>query len=241
MIKKTLLIDYKSIIINNLINIEKEHYLLKICKINCHLKNVNNKCIHYNFNPIDNLLFNKKFKEYIDKIKNNYDIYIIIKYSSDADNEFYQILMKTIEKKLNIKIKGYYNLENNVISYYDWFNINIEDAKKNLNIKDKKVYYIGDKSNLINNDNCIVLNNFNLNDNDNYKYNNYQYDIIDKLINYYNIPSEFIYSDFMYKICNRKNIPISSQKSNNQKYLIQKLIMERYNYLLLNKIKDFIL
>ena len=241
MIKKTLLIDYRSIIINNLKSIEKEYNLLKLCKINCSLKNPNNKCIHYNFNVDGNLLFNKNFKEYIDKIKNNYNINIIIKYSSNADNEFYQILMKTIEKKLNIKIKGYYNLENNVISYYDWFNINIEDAKKNLNIKDKKVYYIGDKSNLINNDNCIVLNNFNLNDNDNYKYNNYQYDIIDKLINYYNIPSEFIYSDFMYKICNRKNIPISSQKSNNQKYLIQKLIMERYNYLLLNKIKDFIL
>ena len=239
MIKKTLLIDYKSIIINNLINIEKEHYLLKICKINCHLKNVNNKCIHYNFNPIDNLLFNKKFKEYIDKIKNNYDIYIIIKYSSDADNEFYQILMKTIEKKLNIKIKGYYNLNSSYFSLHP--NNYIEDIKKILNIKDKKVYYIGDKSNLIDNNNCIVLNNINLN-NYIYNYYNYQYDIIDKLINYYNIPSEFIYSDIIYNFCNDyRNRVIISKNPNDQIYLLQKLIIERENYLLLNKFKDIIL
>ena len=239
MIKKTLLIDYRSIIINNLKSIEKEYNLLKLCKINCSLKNPNNKCIHYNFNVDGNLLFNKNFKEYIDKIKNNYNINIIIKYSSNADNEFYQILMKTIEKKLNIKIKGYYNLNSSYFSLHP--NNYIEDIKKILNIKDKKVYYIGDKSNLIDNNNCIVLNNINLN-NYIYNYYNYQYDIIDKLINYYNIPSEFIYSDIIYNFCNDyRNRVIISKNPNDQIYLLQKLIIERENYLLLNKFKDIIL
>ena len=73
------------------------------------------------------------------------------------------------------------------------------------------------------------------------KYYNYKYDIIDKLINYYNIPPEFIYSDIIYNHCNSEGILIKSKTSNNQKYLLQKLIMERENYLLLNKFKDIIL